>query len=96
MFARLRKQLLRLVNLRKLVVGYKWKRKKERNRRYYAKLLHSSYSIRNIKSEKLKPYDTLAIITDDGAYVEYMNGKVVGRGYVPMQGGSHGAQRMDH
>lgn len=60
--------------------------KRARHRRYVAKLLHSSYSARNAKREKLQPYDTLAIITDDGVYVEYMNGKIVGRGYVGAMG----------
>ena len=48
----------------------------------WARRMHLGFTVRNLKPEKLEPFDTLAIVTDDGAPGEWQGGKVVGRGYI--------------
>ena len=45
-------------------------------------LIMNSGQVRNIEPEKLEPFDTLGIVTDDGVLEEWQGGKIVGRGYI--------------
>lgn len=74
--------MLKVKWIRREVEAYKLEQKKARHKEYFAQLMHSGCKVRNLKSEKLDITDTLKIITNDGLFVDYLGGKVVGREYV--------------
>ena len=80
----IRRQLLQIDWFSRAVADYRLRMKEEQPKHNWDLLMNSG-QVRNLKPEKLEPFDTLGIITDDGVLEEYMNGRVVGRGYV----GSH-------
>ena len=77
----IRRQLLKIDWFKRKVEVYRVEQKKQKHN---WDLIVNSGQIRNLKPEKLDPFDTLAVI-GDGVLEEYQNGKVVGRGYI----GSH-------
>lgn len=73
------RQLLKIEWVRREVEAYRIEKKKQRHHEQWARLMHSGYTVRNVKPEKLDPFDTLGIVTDDGVLEEWQGGKVVGR-----------------
>jgi len=55
---------------------------KRHNDILFAKILQIGGTVHNLVPVKLEPYQTLAIVTDDGLVEEYMNGRVVGQGWI--------------
>ena len=75
----IRRELLELDWFKREVEAYQFLQEKQRQHEHWAQLMHSGYTVRNTKPEKLEPYDTLGIVTDDGVLEEWQGGKVVGR-----------------
>jgi len=74
----IRRQLLKFDWIRREVEAYRLEQKKQRHK-LRLDLITNSGQIRNLNSERLEPFDTLAIVTDDGVLEEWQGGKVVGR-----------------
>jgi hypothetical protein len=74
----IRQQLLKIDWFKRAVADYRLRMKKKRHKLRWDLLMNSG-QVRNLKPEKLEPFDTLGIVTDDGVLEEYQNGKVVGR-----------------
>ena len=77
----IRKQSLKIDWFRRAVADYRLRMKKERHKERWDLLMNSG-QVRNLKPEKLDPFDTLSVIGDGGMYEERLNGKIVGRGYI--------------
>ena len=75
----IRRNLLKIDWFSRKVDAYRVEQKKQKHN---WDLIVNSGQVRNLKSEKLDPYDTLSVIGDGGMYEERLNGKVVGRGYI--------------
>ena len=75
----IRHQSLKIDWFKREVEAYRIEQKKQK---YNWDLIVNSGQIRNLKPEKLDPFDTLAVIGDGGMYEERLKGKVVGRGYI--------------
>jgi hypothetical protein len=75
----IRRQLLKINWLRREVEAYKQERENQQHHEDWAQLMHSGCKVRELKPEKREPYDTLAVVTDDGVPEEWQGGKVVGR-----------------
>ena len=61
------------------VEAYQLLQKKQKHHERWAKLMHSDCTVRELRPEKLEPFDTLAIVTDDGLVEEWRDGEVVER-----------------
>ena len=77
----IRKQLLKINWFSRAVADYRLRLKEEQPKHNWDLLMNSG-QVRNLKPEKLDPFDTLSVIGDGGMYEERLNGKVVGRGYI--------------
>jgi len=75
----IRRQLLKIDWFKRKVDAYQVEQKKQRHHERWARLMHTGCTVRELRPEKLESYDTLGIVTDDGALEEWQNGKVVGR-----------------
>lgn len=76
----IRRNLLKINWFKRKVEAYRIEiEKKKQRHKLRLDLIMNSGRIRNLEPEKLEPFDTLAIVTDDGVLEEYQNGKVVGR-----------------
>ena len=73
----IRRQLLKYKWVSREVDAYRIEQKKQRHN---WDLIINSGQVRNLRPEKLYPFDTLAIVTDDGVLEEWQGGWVVGRG----------------
>ena len=74
----IRRNLLKIDWFKREVDAYRIEQKKQPPKHNWD-LIVSSGQVHNLKPEKLEPFDTLGIVTDDGMLEEYQNGKVVGR-----------------
>jgi hypothetical protein len=82
MLERIRKALLKLPSIKKAVSDYNRRKKEARRRERWARLMSANYTVRNLRSVKLEPFDTLPVVGEGGMYEERLNGKVVGNGYI--------------
>lgn len=78
----IRRQLLKIYWIKLQVEAYQVVQKKKRHHERWAQLMHSGRAVRDLEPERLKPYETLATVSDEGLIVEYMNGRIVGQEYV--------------
>ena len=78
----IRRKLLKFGPVRRAVSELYWKNVNKTYHENWAKIMHSGFTVHNLKPEKLEPYDTLGVVTDDGVLEEWQGGKVVGREYI--------------
>ena len=76
----MRRNLLKIDWFKRAVADYRLRMKKERHKVRWDLIVNSG-QVRNLKPEKLDPFDTHEIV-NDGVLEECLNGKVVGRGYI--------------
>ena len=74
----IRRQSLQIDWFRAAVADYRLRLKKQPHKHNWDLLMNSG-QVRNLKPEKLEPFDTLAVVTDDGIVKEYLGGRVVGQ-----------------
>lgn len=90
----IRKQLLKSDRFKHILTDYRTRLEEQRQKESRVRLMLSGYTVRNVIPQKLRPYDTLVVLTDDGVFTERMNGRIVGH-WVPAinpQGGSNAAE----
>lgn len=71
----IRKQLLKFDCVKRAVLDY-------RLRQNAAQLMYTGQTVRDVLPIKPEPDDTLRIVENDGLFVDYLGGNVVGQGYV--------------
>jgi len=79
-----RRQLLKVEWIKRAVENWKARRAAERYHQRWANRMSTGYTIRNLKPGKLRPFETHAVVTDEGLSVEYINGRIVGQDYSPV------------
>ena len=77
----IRRNLLKIDWFKRKVDAYRIEQKKQPPKHNWDLIMNSG-QVRNLKPEKLDPFDTLSVIGDGGMYEERLNGKIVGRGYI--------------
>ena len=70
MLALLRRQLSRLLNIKKLVADYRWRQEKERNRERFAHLMHVGKTVHT---------------EDKPILIDYVDTRMLGQRYVTQQ-----------
>lgn len=78
----IRHQLLKFNWFKRAVSNYNAQLKEAYYHETWAQRMHSGSTVHNLKPEKLEPFDTLGVVTDDGVLEEWQGGKVVGREYI--------------
>ena len=78
----IRRNLLKVDWIRLEVEARQLVEKKRRHHERWAEIMHAGRAVRELEPTKLHPYQTLAIVTDDGLVEEYINGRVVGQGFI--------------
>ena len=77
----IRRRLLKIDWFNRAVADYRLRLKAELSKVRWDLIVNSG-QVRNLRPEKLEPFDTLSVIGDGGMYEERLGGKVVGRGYI--------------
>ena len=75
----IRRNLLKVNWFKRAVSDYNAQLKEAYCHETWARRMHSGFTVRNPRPDKLEPFDTLGIVTDDGVLEEWQGGKVVGR-----------------
>jgi len=75
-------QLLKSGRFKRLISEREAALEKQRDDALFARIMHAGRAVHHLKPERFDPYQTLVIVTDDGMVEEYMNGRVVGQGYI--------------
>lgn len=78
----IRRALLKSDWVKREVEAYRAEQEKKRDNLLFAKFIHVGGTTRSVKTPKPSDNDTLMIVDDCGMVEEYLNGKVVKRGYI--------------
>ena len=76
MLALLRRQLSRLLNIKKLVADYRWRQEKEENRKRFAHLVHAGKTIHTEDKSILIDYTDNRMMGQRGFAPQFYNPKI--------------------